>query len=97
MNLPSPQRSEAIRLAVLGFLAPRQAVAIDLETLVHRVNRSGLMDFVAVDQEIVSAVAFLLNLKFIEERRAMLGSSRFFQATSAGVLAFERGTIEEIK
>jgi hypothetical protein len=50
-----------------------------------------------VDQEIVSAVAFLLNLKFIEERRAMLGSSRFFQATSAGVLAFERGTIEEIK
>jgi hypothetical protein len=93
-----PDRAQLIREALLGFLAPRQALKFSAEDLVERLQRSNKLDFRPEAEEIVAAIAFLENFKpepLVHHDRAQLGRTLYYQATSAGVLAHERGTLEE--
>jgi hypothetical protein len=97
MSAPdSAKRAEELRRAVLDFLAARQAVAFESGVILDRIIRARVLDFHPEPDEFAAALTFLENFSpepLIHFRRALLGSSRFFQATSAGVLAFERGAL----
>ncbi len=97
MTAPDPpRRAEDLRRAVLDFLAARQAVAFEPGVVLDRIIRSRVLDFQPGPDEFAAALAFLENFSpepLITFKRALLGSTRFYQATSAGVLAFERGAL----
>ncbi len=97
MSFAAEDRAQLVRQAALEFLAKRPTLAFDAETLVERLQRSPTLDFRPEAEEVVAAVTFLEGLKFVEHKRAQLGRTLYYQATSAGVLAFERGTLEETK
>ena len=90
------RRAEEIRRAILDFLSARQAVAFEAGVILDRIVRSRALDFHPDPDEFAAALAFLGNFSpepLILFRSALLGSTRFYQATSAGVLAFERGAL----
>ncbi|MCE0499445.1 MAG: hypothetical protein LV481_16005 [Methylacidiphilales bacterium] len=90
------RRGQEMRHAVLEFLAARQAVAFEPEIILERVIRSRVLDFHPEPDELTAALTFLEQFSpepLIACRRDALGSSRFYQATSAGVLAWERGAL----
>jgi hypothetical protein len=97
MSAPTQaQRAEQIRQAILDFLAERQHVAFMPEVILERIGRSHFLDFRPEPDEFTAAITFLENFSpdpLIKHSTAVLGSTRFYQATSAGVLAFERGTL----
>ena len=90
------RRAEELRRAVLDFLSARQAVAFEAGVILDRIIRSRVLDFHPDPDEFAAALTFLENFSpepLILFKRALLGSTRFYQATSAGVLAFERGAL----
>ena len=97
MNAPGQaRRAEELRRTVLDFLAERPAVAFEPDMILERIVRSRVLDFQPGSDELAAALTFLENFTpepLIKFKRALLGSSRFYQATSAGVLAFERGAL----
>jgi hypothetical protein len=85
------ERREECRKAVLGFLAERQAVAHHPKTIRQRLNAGHEHDF--ADEEVEAALAFLLGMRpepFAKEIPDGMGATRYYQATSAGVIAHER-------
>ena len=88
-------RAEQVREVVLEYLADRQELSYDMPLLLERLNKSRALDFKIEPDDLTGAIAFLEGRGFITHSFHRLGSTRFFQATSAGVLAHERGTIEE--
>ena len=95
MSLDPKARAEQLRHAVLDFLCSRQPIAYDPERMLARINKSRFLDFVPEPDECIAALTFLSNFTpepLIAIRRDGLGSTLFYQATSAGVLAWERGT-----
>ena len=97
MSAPDQAKhAEELRHAVLDFLCARQAVAFEPETILERIIRSRILDFHPGPDEFTAALTFLENFSpapLINCKRDALGSSRFYQATSAGVLAWERGAL----
>lgn len=81
-------RNEDCRREVLAYLAPRQEIAQAVSTIHRRVNRDG-NDFTM--REVESALAFLKSAGWIQKVNSKFGSSCYYQATSEGVLAYERG------
>jgi hypothetical protein len=94
MSLTPLERNEMVRRAVLDFLAPRQALSFDADIIRQRIASSRLLDFNPDADEVAAALAFLRSAQFITFARSSLGNSNFYQATSAGVLAYERGALE---
>ena len=88
-------RAEQVREAVLEYLANRQELSYDMPLLLERLNKSRSLDFKIEPDDLTGALAFLEGREYIKHSFARLGATRFFQATSAGVLAHERGAIEE--
>ncbi len=87
------QRRESVRVAVLQWLAERGLNAFDLAVIVQRLNRAGLLDFNAEPDEVTDALAFLRGSGFVSMTPHPAGATPFYQVTSAGVLANERGTL----
>jgi hypothetical protein len=88
------QRAEFARQAVLAFLAARNAISFDAAVIRQRVTASRHLDFNPTDEEIAAALAFLRGREWVSVTRSGFGATQFYQATSAGVLAHERGELE---
>lgn len=80
-------RKEECRHAVLDFLAERPRLAHCVSAIRRGVNRIG-NDF--KDEEIAEAAELLTGLKLAECKLDALGSTRYYQATSEGVIQSER-------
>jgi hypothetical protein len=93
----SPREREEARWAVLRFLAERQAVALPADVLAQRINRTLLLDVSLTPALVEELALFLEGMGLVEVRVDGLGSTKFYQATSAGVLAIERGALESKK
>jgi hypothetical protein len=90
------RRAEETRRAVLDFLAARQAVAFEPAVILERIIRSRVLDFHPEPDDLTAALTFLENFSpepLIRFKQSTVGSTRFYQATSAGVLASERGAL----
>jgi len=93
MSLSEQQRRECLRYAVLQWLVHRPSLSFDAAVILERLGKTGLLDFTAEVDELAAALAFLTDAGLIASKPHGLGATLFFQATSAGVLAHERGTL----
>ena len=87
---PDLERNADCRRAVLTWLAERSTLPHSISAIRRGVNREGA-DY--TEAEIGAALTFLEGHQpaLASHTRDPLGSQRFYQATSAGVLHFERG------
>jgi hypothetical protein len=81
-------RKEECRHAVLAFLVDRPVVSHSVAAIRRGINREG-GDF--TEPETREGVELLVGLALAKDVPDPLGSTRYYQATSAGVLAHERG------
>lgn len=89
--MPTHQHNESLRLAAREVLASRPGVALPLPGIRRRIEQATLVDHKFTEEELRAALAVLIGLKQIEVTYDQLGSTEHFQATSEGILAFERG------
>jgi hypothetical protein len=82
------ERREECRRETLRFLAERQIVAHHVKTIRRRLNDGHEHDF--TDAEVEAALAFLVSDERAHRIPDPMGSTPYFQATAAGVLAHER-------
>lgn len=83
------RRREECRREARRYLAERQALAFPVDAMRRKLNIDG-NDF--TDEEIAEACQFLLEMvpPQVKVRPDGLGATRYYQATSAGVLEHER-------
>jgi hypothetical protein len=83
------ERRDDCRREVLAFLSARQAVAHHPQSVRRGVNRGHEFDFTLA--EIEAALAFRVSADHVRVVYPEGGSTSYYQATSNGVLAYERG------
>ena len=81
-----PARNSEVRKEVLAYLAERQGVSQTSATIHRRVNRENNFTIAEVE----SALTFLEGMDLVEHEVDSLGATKYWQATSAGVLHAER-------
>jgi hypothetical protein len=80
-------QKEELRRIVLGWLCKRSACAFNSVSVQAGVRR----DMACTEDEVEETMIFLKSAGFLDEIRNKLGSRRYYQANSEGVLAHERG------
>lgn len=80
-------QKEEIRRLVLGYLAKRSACAFTAVSVHNTVRR----DMPCTEAEVEETLIFLRSVGYLDEVPNKLGARRYYQANSAGILAFERG------
>lgn len=85
--IPSQESREDCRREVLNYLAERSAVALPRDTIQRGLKSKGNFE----DAEILHACSFLVGLNLLKEETAKLGSTKYYQITSEGILHHERG------
>lgn len=85
--IDAQQRREDARHEVLRFLISRPVLAFASDAITRQINREGY-DF--SQDEIVEAVTLLEGLQLISGKADGLGATKYFQATSKGILEYER-------
>jgi hypothetical protein len=89
-KLPQSEREE-LRYAVREQLVNAKTVALTADMLARRVERTRLLDFTFNVSDVEDALALIVGLGQATQVPASLGSTVYYQATAAGVLAHERG------
>lgn len=84
---------EELRHAALEVLVARHPTAHPLPAIRRHTSRAVAFKF--ADDDLQSALAFLVQCGLIITSRDGLGSSEYWVATSAGVLAVERGKVPD--
>lgn len=74
---------------VLDILATRHPVALPPQAIRRRAAIE--MDFTLEDADVIAALELLAGLGLVKSETDSLGSMKYWNATAAGVLAFERG------
>jgi len=87
MKLTSEQK-EDLRHAVLAALVVRHPAALTPRQLFHAVKKE--LDFLFEETDLVAALELLRGLKFAEWIVNELGGTKYWRATSEGVLHQER-------
>jgi hypothetical protein len=92
----NPHQNEELRHAVLEVLATRHPTALQTSSIRRRIEQNEVLDFRITDEDVNAALMFLAGLTppLIEFRNDPLGSTKYASASSAGVLAYERGTLQ---
>lgn len=88
-NSQLQERRDECRQKVLEFLALRQAVAHHPQTILRKLNAGHLHDFTI--EEVEAALEFRKSAGHVVVIFPEGGSTKYYKATSAGVLASERG------
>lgn len=86
-------QKEELRRAVLEVLATREGNALNLAGIRRRIEQGQMVDFKFIDEVLNAALVFLEGLKLVSLQHDGLGATKYWQATSNGVLAHERGVI----
>jgi hypothetical protein len=88
------QQTESLRSAVLEFLAERLALAFDPAQILRGLQINRLVDFHVELADVVFVLTFLESAGLVVLRHHAMGSTKYAQATSAGVLHSERARAE---
>jgi hypothetical protein len=84
------QQNEELRRVTLEVLATRFPTALQVPAITRRINDAALLDFQATDDAVIGALEFLRGFQHVAVTMEPLGSTKYYAATSAGVLAWER-------
>lgn len=92
----TPLQKEELRHAVIEVLATREGSALPVTAIRRRIEQNNVLDIKLTDDDVGAALMFLagLNPPLISFTHDTLGSTQYAQATSPGVLAWERGTLK---
>lgn len=86
-------QQEELRIVCLEFLAVRFPNSYTEDAIRRMIIRRQRVDFHFTDSDTVAALAFLMDKKLIESIMDNLHSIPAWQATSDGVLHFQRGEV----
>ena len=89
----NPQEKQDLRHVVLETIALRHPTALSVNAIWRRVKAQ--LDFEITESDAEAALEFLRGLGLVKFETDGLGSAKYWQATSAGVLANERGKIPQ--
>lgn len=81
---------ELLRQAIRAYLVNRRPAAFAAEAIASGLRGRNLVDFPVTKEEVERELALLVDLKHVDSHTSDLGSTRFYFATSTGVLATER-------
>lgn len=87
----TPAQNELLRKATLHALAIRHPTALPAPAIRSRLVGDQILDFPVDDKSLESALLFLENRKLLQFITDDMGTTRYWTATAAGVLADERG------
>lgn len=90
-NLDKHQ-SEELRRVCLEVLAERQGTALTDDAIRRRLVIREMLDWSATNDQVTTALKFLEDLSFVKSRPDPLGSTVYWEATSDGILHFERNS-----
>lgn len=79
--------AEDIRYAVRNYLAARPAVSQSADTIYRGVRR----ETECSAEQVKDALTFLTSAEQVQMTFSGLGSTRYYQITAKGTLAYERG------
>ena len=85
------ERREDCRRQVRRYLAERQSVALHPRIIQRRLNEGHANDFEEAD--ILAALTWLEGAGQVKHEASGVGATRYYQATSAGVLEHERNPL----
>lgn len=80
-------QKEELRRIVLGWLCNRSACSFNCVSVQNGVRRA----MNCTEDECEEAMVFLKSAGYLDEIPNKLGSRRYYQASSEGILAHERG------
>jgi hypothetical protein len=86
----TPQQREELRIAILAYLAARHPLAFHREAIRDSMLRRQLVDFLFDNDAAESALSLLLDMKLITPQTEALGTTKYYAASSAGLLEAER-------
>lgn len=89
----NPQQKQDLRHVVLEAIALRHPTSLAVNAIWRRVKSQ--VDFEITEADVEAALEFLRGLALARFETDGLGSTKYWQSTSAGVLANERGKIPE--
>jgi hypothetical protein len=92
MNL-TPEQNEALRKALLIFLAKRQGIRFSLSGLIYNLNEQHTLDFTVEPSCLKQTIAFLEGYHYLMRNPSPMGASETFEVTTEGVLFYERNYI----
>lgn len=84
------QQKEELRIAILAYLAARHPIAFGQEAIRKTILRRQLVDFQFDSDAAESALSLLLDMKMITPQTEALGTTKYYAASSAGLLDAER-------
>jgi len=84
------QDREILRQRIIGYLATRFPLAFDASAICRSIKARSLVDFEITDADVTAALELLHGLGFTEIQTHELGASKYWKATSCGVLESER-------
>lgn len=87
----NPKEKEDLRHSVLEILANREGTALTARAVCRRAATE--IDFKITEDDIEITLGFLKGLDLCKFTPDGLGSTKHWQITTAGVLAYERGQI----
>lgn len=87
----NPTQKEDLRHVVLEIIALRHPTALSVSAIRRRAENE--VDFKITDEDVETTLEFLRGLSLTKFETDGLGTTKHWQATSAGVLANERGKI----
>ncbi len=88
MNAITASQKEDLRHAVLEFLTLRHPTASPARAIRRTIARE--VDWNVAEEEVNAALELLEGLGLVRHELDNLGATKYWQATSAGVLAQER-------
>ena len=88
MNNLTPQQNEELRHEVLNVLAQRHPTALSTKQIHHRAAME--VDFAISEASANAALEFQRGLHHVSLVPDTFGSTKYWTATSAGVLIWER-------
>lgn len=94
MPLDQPSR-ELLRDKILARLSRRQAFSYTADAIARALRDRALVDFDPDLADVESACVFLAGTGWLTSTPHPAGSTRLYQATSAGVLEAERRGLRE--
>lgn len=84
----TPFEKEELRHCVLGILVDRAPTALSIKQVFHRANME--LDFAISGEEVEAALEFQRGLNNVALVPDEFGSTKYFSATSNGILVHER-------
>jgi hypothetical protein len=90
MILLTPTEKEALRHAVLEYLAERARFYFDAPAITRALQRRNYVDFNIDVDNVREALEFLRELQHLKSKIDDFGSTEVFAASAQGILAEER-------